>query len=163
MKRIISAMSIRSSAACSVNRAGLVLLAALAVTGPAAAQTPATPPTPAEASTIVTSLDQGFFQQIRQAIIADNQVWLSSVIAYPLKVKLGGRAGLVHNATEFQRNYALIIDSPVRQAITLQDAGNLTKTLAGVSIGGGAIWFRQMVVTANGMTTPRMLVTAINN
>lgn len=124
---------------------------------------PAPPPPTIQSATQVTAQDQAFFAQIKQAIATNNQQWLGSVLAYPLKVRLRSGIGLVHNPTEFEQSYDQIIDGTVRQAVTFQNPAALQKTLAGVSVGSGQIWFRQTVYTIHGMVTAQYRITAINN
>lgn len=125
----------------------LVLIAASAaflscgVPGSATAQTAAETNQALDALFGSHAAYQQFFEKLQKAIAASDKQAVASMVDYPFRARIGGRAAKITDAAHFLADYDKIITTKVKQAVLKQTYPTLFANWQGVSIGDGEVWF----------------------
>ncbi|KAB2726469.1 hypothetical protein [Brucella anthropi] len=84
---------------------------------------------------------QQFFEKLQKAIAASDKQGVASLVDYPFRARIGGRAVKITDAAHFLADYDKIITAKVKQAILKQTYPTLFANWQGVMIGDGEVWF----------------------
>ncbi|ASV88441.1 hypothetical protein CES85_3683 (plasmid) [Ochrobactrum quorumnocens] len=84
---------------------------------------------------------QHFFLKLQKAIKAEDKQAVASMIDYPFRARIGGKAVKVKDAAHFAADYDKIITPKVKQTVLDQTYPALFANWQGVSIGDGEVWF----------------------
>lgn len=76
----------------------------------------------------------------QKAVLAKDAVAVAALVAYPLRVKLGGKAVTIRDARDFVAHYAAIVTPAMAAAIGRQRYGTLFVSYRGVMFGNGEAW-----------------------
>lgn len=85
-----------------------------------------------------------FFDEMQRAVSKNDVTWLANHMAYPLRVSHTNHLLIIKDAEEFRRNYKVVIDNIVKNAIACQKFDQLFVNSEGIMVGYGAIWFDQI-------------------
>lgn len=92
---------------------------------------------------------------IQEMLASDERSALASMVAFPIKVRLGGKQVEITSKKQFLGHYGEIVNAKVRRAVARQNADGLFANYQGVMIGDGEIWF--------GPREGKLCIIAINN
>lgn len=84
---------------------------------------------------------QQFFDKLQKAVGADDKQTVASMVDYPFRARINGKAVKLNDAAHFIADYNKIITAKVKQAIAKQTYATLFANWQGVSIGDGEVWF----------------------
>lgn len=84
---------------------------------------------------------QEFFDKLQKAIDAGDKQSVASMVDYPFRARIGGKAVKINDAVHFVAAYDKIMTTHVKQAILKQTYPTLFANWQGVSIGDGEVWF----------------------
>ncbi|MCK4207647.1 hypothetical protein J3U99_23170 [Brucella pituitosa] len=84
---------------------------------------------------------QLFFERLQKAVKAGDKQAVASMIDYPFRARIGGKAVKVKDAAHFVADYDKIITTKVKQTVLDQTYPALFANWQGVSIGDGEVWF----------------------
>lgn len=76
----------------------------------------------------------------QKAVVAKDAAAVAALIAYPLRVKLGGKVVAIRDARDFIVHYAAIVTPAMAAAIGRQRYGTLFVNYRGVMFGNGEAW-----------------------
>ena len=76
----------------------------------------------------------------QRAVVAKDAAAVAALVAYPLKVKLGGNAVTVRDTRDFVAHYAAIVTPAMAGTIGRQRYGSLFVNYQGVMFGNGEAW-----------------------
>lgn len=76
----------------------------------------------------------------QKAVAAKDAAAVAALVAYPLRVKLGGKAVTIRDARDFVARYAIIVTPALAVAIGRQRYGALFVNYQGVMFGNGEAW-----------------------
>jgi len=107
----------------------------------------------------LTAEDKDFFEHIKAAVLADDAVWLSTNISYPLKL---GDTLTLQNTTNFLEQSTNIFNDHLKSVLRNQSADVLFKNWQGVMIGNGVVWFSETQDDSNKEAPLVYRITAIN-
>ncbi|WP_266064392.1 hypothetical protein [Brucella intermedia] len=97
---------------------------------------------------------QQFFEKLQKAIGASDKQAVASMVDYPFRARIGGKAVKINDAAHFLADYDKIVTAKVKQAVTRQTYATLFANWQGVSIGDGEVWF-PVLGTATPSGSPR--------
>lgn len=100
---------------------------------------------------------QQFLGKLQEAAGAGDKQTVASMVDYPFRARINGKAVKLNDAAHFIADYDKIITDKVKQAIAKQTYATLFANWQGVSIGDGEVWFSGM---GNGNS---IKITAIND
>lgn len=101
---------------------------------------------------------QQFFGKLQEAVGASDKQAVASMVDYPFRARISGKAVKLKDAAHFMADYDKIITAKVKQSIAKQTYATLFANWQGVSIGDGEVWFSG--VGDDGST---IKITAIND
>lgn len=113
---------------------------------PAVAAVEATPTSVAAVNRTIDQLlgDHAKYEPVihafQKAVAAKDAQAVAALVAYPLTVKLGGKALKIRDAKEFVAHYAAIVPPASVEAISKQAYGTLFVNDQGVMFGNGEAW-----------------------
>ncbi|MCW8060438.1 hypothetical protein [Agrobacterium tumefaciens] len=84
---------------------------------------------------------QQFFEKLQKAIATSDKQAVASMVDYPFRARIAGKAIKINDAAHFLADYDKIITAKVKQAILKQTYPTLFANWQGVSIGDGEVWF----------------------
>lgn len=84
---------------------------------------------------------QQFFEKLQKAIAAGDKQAVASMVDYPFRARIGGKAVKLNDAAHFLADYDKIVTAKVKQAVARQTYPTLFANWQGVSIGDGEVWF----------------------
>ncbi|WP_455296834.1 hypothetical protein [Brucella pituitosa] len=84
---------------------------------------------------------QQFFEKLQKAIAASDKQAVASMVDYPFRARIGGKAIKINDAAHFLADYDKIVTAKVKQAVARQTYPTLFANWQGVSIGDGEVWF----------------------
>lgn len=88
-----------------------------------------------------TSEFKVFFEDLKTQIALDNKNKVAAKISYPITVKIKKSESLnIKNEDEFIKNYDLVVNDTVREAIRSQNFNQIRRYSNGVTIGRGILW-----------------------
>lgn len=116
-------------------------LLSTAVAGPAAAQTAAETNQTLDALFGSHTTYQQFFDKLQKAVSAGDKQTVASMIDYPFRARIGGKAIKINDAAHFLTDYDKIVTAKVKQTVLKQTYPTLFANWQGVSIGDGEVWF----------------------
>jgi hypothetical protein len=85
-----------------------------------------------------------FFLDLQTIVAKDDRQAVANAINYPITVKVKGRRVKLRSKAELLRQYAVVFNQQVKQALAKQQASDLFVNYQGVMIGNGQIWFNQL-------------------
>ena len=98
-----------------------------------------------------------FLHDLQEAVSKNDRARVASMIAYPIKVRVGRHRAVVRNRSDLLKKYDLVFTQKVKEALKKQQTADLFVNWQGVMIGDGEIWFNQAV------GGKLLKITAINN
>jgi hypothetical protein len=98
-----------------------------------------------------------FFRDLQEAVAKDDHGRVAAMIHYPITVRISGRKVKVQKSGDLLKQYTLVLNRRVKQAVAQQKVDDLFVNWQGVMIGNGAIWFNQL------NNSKELRITAINN
>lgn len=88
--------------------------------------------------------DHGRFEPVihafQKAVTANDAATVAALVAYPLKVTLGGKRTTIRDARDFVAHYAAIVPPASAAVIGRQRYGTLFVNAQGVMLGNGEAW-----------------------
>lgn len=84
---------------------------------------------------------QQFFDKLHKAVGTSDKQTVASMVDYPFRARIGGKAVKINDAAHFLADYDKIITAKVKQAVAKQTYPTLFANWQGVSIGDGEVWF----------------------
>lgn len=108
--------------------------------------------------TIKDSDVESFVSKIQGYVANDNKEQLADLVAYPITVKINGKATVINTKDQFIKNYAQIINSKYKEAISKSFAKYLFANWQGVMFGQS-----QYNMWINTSGNSKLIIKAINN
>lgn len=84
---------------------------------------------------------QQFFDKLQKAVGTSDKQTVASMVDYPFRARISGKAVKINDAAHFVADYDRIITNKVKQAVAKQTYPTLFANWQGVSIGDGEVWF----------------------
>jgi cyclopropane fatty-acyl-phospholipid synthase-like methyltransferase len=84
---------------------------------------------------------QQFFEKLKEAVAGDDKKAVASLVDYPFRARINGKAVTIKDANHFVADYNKIVTGKVKQAVTEQRYETLFANWQGVMIGDGEVWF----------------------
>lgn len=82
-----------------------------------------------------------FFEKLKKAVAENDKEAIASMVEYPFKARINGKAVTVRDAAHFAADYDKVFTAKVMEAISNQTYPNLFANWQGVMIGDGEVWF----------------------
>jgi hypothetical protein len=82
-----------------------------------------------------------FFDKLQKSVAANDKAAVASMIDYPFRARINGKAVKLRDAAHFVQDYDKIVTAKVKHAIANQTYPSLFANWQGVSIGDGEVWF----------------------
>jgi hypothetical protein len=86
-----------------------------------------------------------FFNQIHNALAANNRQKLASLMNYPLRARSGQKSILIRSPSEFLTRFDETFDAGVRCSILGAQSSEVWGNSDGFTVGSGAIWFEGII------------------
>lgn len=118
-----------------------IIGSSLLAAAPASTQTAAEMDASLDAAFGVHEPYRQFFEQLQKAVAANEKAAVASMIDYPFRARIKGKAIELRDATHFVQAYDKIVTAKVKHAISSQTYPTMFANWQGVSIGDGEVWF----------------------
>lgn len=82
-----------------------------------------------------------FFDRLKKAVGSNDKETVASMIDYPFRARIDGKALKIRDAAHFVADYDKIFTAKVKHAIANQSYATLFANWQGVMIGDGEVWF----------------------
>lgn len=84
---------------------------------------------------------QAFFEKLQKAVAENDKRTVASLVDYPFKARINGKAVTIRDAAHFTADYDKVITAKVKEAVAKQTYTALFANWQGVMIGDGEVWF----------------------
>ncbi|WP_201285541.1 hypothetical protein [Chelativorans xinjiangense] len=84
---------------------------------------------------------QTFFDKLKKAVAENDKQAVASMIEYPFKARINGKAVTIRDAAHFETDYDKVFTAKVKKAVSKQTYATLFANWQGVMIGDGEVWF----------------------
>lgn len=98
-----------------------------------------------------------FFNDLQEAVGKNERAKVTSMVAYPIKVRMGRHIIMLRKKSDLLEKYDSVFNRKIKEAVRKQKVTELFVNWRGVMIGNGEIWFNQLDDSKN------IRITAINN
>ncbi|MBA9893664.1 hypothetical protein D7091_18640 [Ralstonia pickettii] len=102
-----------------------------------------------------------FFDCLKDATKRDDKTALSRLVQYPLRIHALDRASTIATPVAFRKQYPLIFNQRVKDAIEAQRFEDVFVSYRGIMIGNGEVWISG--ITERGRSKPTIKIISINN
>lgn len=99
-----------------------------------------------------------FFEKLKKAVAENDKEAVASMVEYPFKARINGKAVTVRDAAHFAADYDKVFTAKVKEAVANQTYPNLFANWQGVMIGDGEVWFSGI-----GNNNTVVKITAVND
>jgi hypothetical protein len=103
-----------------------------------------------------------FFEELKKAVAANDKEAVASMVEYPFKARIGGKAVTIRDAAHFAADYDKVFTAKVKEAVANQTYPNLFANWQGVMIGDGEVWFSG-ICSDDACERQTVRITAVND